>query len=67
MYDSKGRMKDTCSLTSSMGMIYKNYGSDPLERIMVVMCCFLACSQFFLVRKDHMALALEEALKILVW
>lgn len=62
--------KDPGSLdgvASSMGSIYQNYGSDPLERIMVVMCSVLVCSEFFVDKRDLVLQGMQYLLKILVW
>ena len=40
--------KSVKGLTSSIGSIFQNYGSDPLEKLIVLGFCFLACSQFMI-------------------
>lgn len=46
--------KGVRSLTSSIGSIYKNYGYDPLEKMLVLACSMLACSQFFVGKDDFL-------------
>jgi len=41
-------------LTSSIGNIYKNYGYDPLEKMLVLACAILSCSQFLLGKEDRL-------------
>jgi len=40
--------------TGSVGSIYKNYGNDPLEKILVLACAMLACSQFLVTKEDYL-------------
>ena len=41
-------------LTSRMGTIYQNYGYDPLEKILVLACTMLSCSQFLVTKEDYL-------------
>lgn len=51
--------KSIKGLTISIGSIYENYGSDPLEKIVVLGCCLLACSQFMITSKDYFRMAID--------
>jgi len=53
MYDGINK-RSVKYLTSSMGNIYKNYGYNPLEKILVVACAMLACSQFLVGKDDYL-------------
>lgn len=52
-------------LTSSIGAIYQNYGSDPLEKIIVLGFCLLACSQFMIEKSDYLWIAIESVMPFL--
>ena len=54
--------KSVKGLTGSIGSIYRNYGSDPLEKIVVLGCCLLACSQFMISKKDFLKLGIDKGL-----
>lgn len=53
LYDGVDR-RSINSFTESLGSIYKNYGNDPIEKILVLACSVLACSQFFVTEEDYL-------------
>lgn len=54
--------KSVKGLTSSIGSIFQNYGSDPLEKLIVLGFCFLACSQFMIHKTDYLKLGIDKVL-----
>ena len=54
--------KSVNSLTGSIASIFKNYGSDPLEKLIVLGFCFLACSQFMIHKTDYFKIGIDKAL-----
>lgn len=55
------------SFTGSVSSIYKNYGNDPLEKILVLACSVLACSQFLVTEDDYLFKFINQAFAFIIF
>jgi len=59
--------KTVNSLTGSIRAINLNYGYDTLQRLLIIMCCVLACSQLQDREKDIVKDYLEVVVRLFTW